>query len=360
MRKQAYKYILAILDLVGIIVSFLAAIKLHGSWKRTLVVSEFPFIGQDIFFLFIFSVFILLIFQYQNLYKINVFLSIAEQIARLAFSIIISIIGFSVIAFFLKSNAITESRLVLFYYFVLALIFLSIGRILLFRGVFLLLTWKRIYAEPALIVGSGKTARILAANISLDSRYALSLAGFADNDVQCGTVIFQKKKVLGTLMNIQQLVTEYSIREILICTENVTHEQLLKTLDICQHTKARVKIASPLYGIISEKMVTEKYGDVFVVEAGHTEEKLTLIILKRMFDLILALFGLLLILPLLIIIAIAIRIESPGPAIYSQIRIGKNGKPFKFYKFRSMIHGSDKDMRRAEKAIQFIKNTHKK
>jgi exopolysaccharide biosynthesis polyprenyl glycosylphosphotransferase len=357
LKTQTYKYILAILDFTGIIFSFVLALESRGQWNRTFIFHEFPYIGSDIIFLLCYSILVLFILKYQNLYKINIFLTIADQIARLIFSVILSVIGFAVIAFFLKKNAITESRLVLLYYSFFAIMLLSINRIIIFRGLFLLLTKIKIFSEPALIVGTGKTAKILAANISLDSKYALSLVGFVDSGLERDTVVFQNKRVIGALNDLKQIVAQYSIKEILVCTEDTTHNQLLKTLDMCVQTKARVNIASPLFDIISEKIFTEKYGDVSVVNAGYSEENITQNIFKRMFDIIIASLALIIISPFLVIIALIIRIDTPGPAIYSQIRIGKNGKPFKFYKFRSMILGSDGDFNRADKAAFFIKNT---
>jgi lipopolysaccharide/colanic/teichoic acid biosynthesis glycosyltransferase len=64
--------------------------------------------------------------------------------------------------------------------------------------------------------------------------------------------------------------------------------------------------------------------------------------IKRIFDIIIAFFGLLVLLPFLLILALAILIDSPGGVFYRQVRVGKNEKPFRIFKFRSMRSGSDK------------------
>ena len=64
--------------------------------------------------------------------------------------------------------------------------------------------------------------------------------------------------------------------------------------------------------------------------------------------------GWLLLAPLLTVIALAVQFSSPGPIFFAQTRIGKNGKPFKFYKFRSMQVGSDQDKDREKTVVQFI------
>jgi len=64
--------------------------------------------------------------------------------------------------------------------------------------------------------------------------------------------------------------------------------------------------------------------------------------LKRLFDIFFSFFGLILLLPLFLIIAALVKIFSPGPVFYKSVRVGKNGKLFKMYKFRTMVVGADK------------------
>lgn len=64
--------------------------------------------------------------------------------------------------------------------------------------------------------------------------------------------------------------------------------------------------------------------------------------LKRLFDIIVSTLGLILVLPIIVLIAIAIKLDSPGPVLYKGVRIGKEGKPFRMHKFRSMVQNADK------------------
>jgi undecaprenyl-phosphate galactose phosphotransferase len=73
------------------------------------------------------------------------------------------------------------------------------------------------------------------------------------------------------------------------------------------------------------------------------------------FDIVLAGLGIVVLSPVFIILGIIIKLDSPGPVFYSQVRIGKNGKHFKFYKFRSMIVGSDQDETRKVKVAKLIR-----
>jgi lipopolysaccharide/colanic/teichoic acid biosynthesis glycosyltransferase len=81
---------------------------------------------------------------------------------------------------------------------------------------------------------------------------------------------------------------------------------------------------------------------------------------KRLFDIIISLIGLIVLFPIFLIIMLAIKIDSKGPAIFTQERIGKNGKKFKFYKFRSMIVGADDVLFELIEKDEKIRNEYKK
>jgi lipopolysaccharide/colanic/teichoic acid biosynthesis glycosyltransferase len=70
--------------------------------------------------------------------------------------------------------------------------------------------------------------------------------------------------------------------------------------------------------------------------------ELNILDMKRIIDLIISFFGLIVLSPLLLILVIAIKLESPGPVFYRGVRVGRNGKPFRIFKFRSMVENADK------------------
>ncbi len=80
---------------------------------------------------------------------------------------------------------------------------------------------------------------------------------------------------------------------------------------------------------------------------GHVEERLLYAWTKRFFDLIISAIALLALSPVLAAIALAVRLDSPGPALFAQRRVGKGGKEFTLFKFRSMYYGADEGIHRA-------------
>ncbi|ARQ92328.1 sugar transferase [Levilactobacillus brevis] len=87
----------------------------------------------------------------------------------------------------------------------------------------------------------------------------------------------------------------------------------------------------------------EDHAESIVIDLGHERHRYMYRVVKRVFDFVASLLGLILLSPVFLIVAIAIKLEDPkGPVFYSQTRLGKQQQPFKMYKFRSMIVNADK------------------
>jgi undecaprenyl-phosphate galactose phosphotransferase len=167
--------------------------------------------------------------------------------------------------------------------------------------------------------------------------------------------VFNRAKVVGRIDELKDIVKVFDVHEILIAVENVDHGRLINVLEAATSTRAVVKISSPLYEVVPARLFIEKYGNMPVVNVSHFNPSPFLEVYKRVFDSLASAIGLLFLSPILAAIALAVRLDSPGPILFTQTRIGKNGKPFRFYKFRSMTVGSDKDQWREKEYVEFMK-----
>jgi len=138
-------------------------------------------------------------------------------------------------------------------------------------------------------------------------------------------------------------VEAVGVNELIVCVESLEQSRFLGLLKSCLDTSAAVKVSSPLYAVIPEHLDIEKYGNVGVVTISQAGPGPVYETYKRVFDLVLAAIGALLLVPVFAAIAFAIKVESAGPVLYTQTRVGRHGRGFKFYKFRSMRVGSDTD-----------------
>ncbi len=354
MKRPKYKYALALLDVILVNVAFMVAINLQNFKGVFLLDVRGHFTTEEGLFFLAYSFVVALILQHNNLYKINVFLTIADHSARIIKSLIYAVLGLAILSFFTKSGFIVESRLAILYFTAFSFSFFIFFRVFVFRSVFLLFVSIPRYRRSMVILGAGPTGKLLAANVKLNNPYGLRILGFLDDGLSKGTAVFAGLEVLGKVSDVPYLVDDREISEILVCLDDVPHDRLLSVLDMCTSTGAQVKVASPLYDIIAERVFTERYGSIPVV--GMTSsQSFVREWSKRLFDSVLAGMGLLAFMPVFAIIAVAIKLESPGGVFFKQIRVGKNGKQFLFYKFRSMIVGSDNDDQRRHEAVSFIR-----
>lgn len=357
MKFPAYKYVLGFLDWVTINVAFIVAVKVHADSLSPAFYSTPPFVAPEVLVFMLFAGAALAVFQYNNLYKINVILSVADHLVRLTKSILYVIFVLAIVSFFIRSPLIIDSRLVVLYFSAICMAGLVVMRLIVFRYGLKFLVRYNLYQRNGLIIGAGRTGRLVAAHLAFDNPYGVRILGFLDDSFQVGTAVFRGLRVRGKVDDIGELSNEYALDEIFVCVDQATPQELLDVLEKCQRTEAHVKIVSPLYDIIPTFRFTERYGDMPVVGLAQTTPGAVQEFYKKLFDTIMAAVGLVILSPVFLLVGIAIKLDSAGPVLYRQVRIGKNGIPFNFYKFRSMVVGSDEDEdSRKEKVAQFIRS----
>ncbi len=183
----------------------------------------------------------------------------------------------------------------------------------------------------ALIVGAGSLGRDLARNLQSDGRYRV--VGFADDTIESSE--FEEGVVLGGRNDVAHLVEDYVIDEVFIAYAPTWQQHMVEHLTT-YHPDVHVHVVpSPYESMINTGAVVSR-GDIALVQLTSGERKVRGVI-KRSFDLVCALLGLLLLAPLFLFVAALIRVASPGPAFFIQERVGRRGKTFRLYKFRTMV-----------------------
>jgi undecaprenyl-phosphate galactose phosphotransferase len=357
-KYSGYKIVLAVCDFILLRLSFSAALQFRGialvrtgQWTVYLLSPEF-------YFFFVYAFIVVLIFQYNNLYKINIVLTRSRQIVLIYISFLYSIIGLAVLAFFVHSRWIVDSRLAVAYFGVIGISFISFYRLCIFSPLFIFLKRNLMIRKNLLIVGANMAAKTFAIQIELDNIYGFKLAGFVEDGIPVGTKVFESFKILGNVSDIPAIVERNAIDEIIVTVSEVDHEELLRIIDMCKRTKAAVRVTSSLFDVIHRKVFSESYFNIPVASLAAPNEFPGMLFFKRVFDIVAAAIGILFLSIPLLIITILVKLSSDGPILYKQVRIGKDGKKFDFYKFRSMYMGSDQDNDRIEKAREFIKKGH--
>lgn len=149
-------------------------------------------------------------------------------------------------------------------------------------------------------------------------------------------------KELGRLEDLDRILTDYNIDEVIICVETSEHHKLRQIINQLASYKVVVKIIPDMYDILSGSVKMKNVLGAVLIEIYPDLMPQWQKVVKRFLDIVGSGFAILLLSPLLVFIAIRVRLSSPGPIFYKQERIGKGGKPFHILKFRSMYVDAEK------------------
>lgn len=278
----------------------------------------------------IFPLLYLLFMNIEQLYScIEQFWQIIEKIFHAVLYAVVTII----ILLYIGQIAASTSRL-----FVILLWLFSFIYLMLFRYVGKKVLEKlQVLQIPVLIIGAGKTADILVRMIISDVGMSYKIIGLLeDNHVHDG--VLKKFSVLGKFADAESVIKKTKVQHVFIAAPGLEQNKLTQLIYKVQPLVKNMEIIPnligiPMGGIEVERLFNEK---LILLRLKNNLARPLNRYLKIVFDFVLTSVGTIIILPILIFIALWIYIDSPGPVIFKHIRIGKDGKEFPCYKFRSM------------------------
>ena len=213
------------------------------------------------------------------------------------------------------------------------------------------------FKRNVIIVGDGKPGKLLATKLIYENPLGLNILGFVDDTRRVGDFVVAGKRVLGSLENLQEVLNNYQVDELIIAIENESYEKFFDVVDYCKTFGVPIRITSNLLDVVNQKLKIEKYSDIPVIDVSPQYNDSFTIGLKRISDVVIASFAILFLSPVMAFIATMVKFSSPGPILFKQKRIGKDGKEFNFYKFRSMKQLKGEDEERKKMMIEFMKNS---
>jgi len=232
------------------------------------------------------------------------------------------------------------SRLIFFYAGALVVVLLSFSRLI--KNLWLRHMRRRgIGVARAIIVGAGEVGRTVMRTMVAHPDLGYQIVGFVDDDPAKGTTDIGRFKGLGSLDNLAILVQDEAIDEVIITLPWQYHRKIMAIMAQCERENVRARIVPDLFQMTLSRMsITEMAGIPLIgVRQGRVSPFSRL--LKRGIDVVFSLLVLILFAPLMGLIALAVKLDSPGPVLFRQARMGKGGKPFTVYKFRSMKIGAE-------------------
>lgn len=339
MNKKVEKLLILITDFLTINISLLIFfyLRIETGWFE--VISQ-PDVLLAMSALYIYWI---VIFTFVGMYRTWFAASRFDELSTLFKS---SFVGIFILLFLIvyddyARDVATSFRFYIFLYWVIFLFVVGTGRLII-RSVQRYLLISGIGRRNAILVGFNQQAHELHDEIKSHRALGFDIVAYITVFPENIGKEYDHVKVIGSVKDVEQVIDNLNIKNVIICLEKNQEETLLDVISKCEGKNVELKIVPDLYDIISGQVRTSQiYGvpliDIMPELMPEWEKKI-----KRLMDIVLSFILILFSSPVLLITAIAIKLESKGPIFYKQERSGLNGKVFKIYKFRSMVQDAEK------------------
>ena len=204
------------------------------------------------------------------------------------------------------------------------------------RYILRLIRRKGYNLKYVLLVGYSQSAEAYINRIRVNPQWGYVIRGILDDRVEAGTM-YKGVKVLGSIGNLEYILPENKLDEIAITLSLDEYGKLERIVSLCEKSGVHTKFIPDYNRVIPSKPYMEDLDGLPIINIRHVPLTNTMnMIAKRAVDIAGSIFLIILFSPIMLISAIAVKLSSPGPVIFSQERVGLHNKVFKMYKFRSM------------------------
>ena len=202
---------------------------------------------------------------------------------------------------------------------------------------------KRQLNQKILIIGTGNLAKTIAENILGNLESGFSVIGFISDDPAKVGMPLVNPSIIGDYSMLSELVQRERPDRIIVALEERRGKFPLSQLLDLKLRGVPIEDGASFYEHLTGKLHIESLNPSNIIFSGGFKKSKFTMWLKRMVEFFVSFVLVVLFAPLLFIASILIKLESPGPVFYSQERVGKNGRIFKLFKFRSMVENAEKD-----------------
>ncbi len=287
-----------------------------------------------------FTLTFLILFQLDGVYTPRRAASWLDQMVLVTNSAAKAIIIVLALVFIFRP--LTYSRLLVVQAGIVVIVFVGVARWV--RGWILARQRRRgVGVARVLIVGAGELGRAVMRTLVARPELGYQCVGFVDDDPARGTTNIGRFPALGSLDCLPAALGQQRVDDVVITLPWSAQPKIMETVRLCSAQRVRVHVAPSLLQINLSRIDVDDFGGIPLLtmreRAAGPADRLA----KRLFDLAASLAALALTAPIVLITAILVCLESPGSPIFSQVRIGRDGRRFKIYKLRSMIASAEED-----------------
>lgn len=281
----------------------------------------------------VYSVIYILIAFLVRLYIPKRKMKFASEVTKIFQSHVFSM--FILLSILFTFKTIDISRLFLALYFILCISLIIIYRFGVKQGL------RKIRAngfnkQYVLILGAGSVGKRYMQNLSNHPEYGLEVLGFLDDYKTSNN---SQIKILGEIKDLGKILEGNIVDEVVVALPLTAYPKYQQIIATCEKAGIRASIVPDFYDILPANPHFEQFGDLPIINTRDIPlDEFVNRILKRAFDIVFSLVAIIVTSPVLLIVAICVKLTSPGPILFKQERVGLNRRTFMMYKFRSMKH----------------------
>ena len=241
----------------------------------------------------------------------------------------------------------------------LALILISLGRFG-YRRIVYQLRLRGVLTRRTLIVGADDEAFAIADQLEDTPTAGAEIVGFVVNHAPASPRMESCPGIVGSIDSLPTLVDSLGIEELIVSTATLKRSDLLTIFEAFGHSdRVELRFSSGLYELFTAGVRVKEIGRVPLVSMNKVRLDVFESIVKSLVDRTLALVGILALWPLLAVIATIIKLDSPGPVIYRRRVLGRGGRQFDAFKFRTMYVNGDVGLEQHPDLIRELKTNFK-
>jgi exopolysaccharide biosynthesis polyprenyl glycosylphosphotransferase len=329
-------------DALTTILSFVAAFYLWRFLKVTYpslpLGSEFTLESLHLVIVIVAMVVWGIAFNAQKAYSYQRYTSFASEAKIVLKTVLIGLLLLLSVVFLFRADYVPRMLVLLFA--LLNFVLLTLEKLLLFYAA-KIVRLQGYNRKPVLVVGTGEQANGFVEAIQRNFSWGLDIVGFLDAEKEnVGKILFGKK-ILGTYDDITSVLHFQPFEEVIIAVSTRQFSQISSVLEVCEREGVQTRIVSDFLGVIAKRFRADIVYGLPIVSIFPVAQDEWKLLIKKMIDIVGAFVGLILLSPLFLIIAIAVKVSSPGPVFYEWKVVGFNKKPFTGWKFRTMVVGAD-------------------
>jgi len=320
----------AVVDASMIAVAFLAAYLLRRVTEYPRPLSPQPFSHYS-GMLLVHVATVLTTFFFYEVYHFKPGLSRIDKSYSIMAAVSFGTIASIAVTSFVYKNELDYPRAMVIYAWILGIIFVMAGRLL---TDYIHTRHRRAHPTRVLIVGGGDVGRMILQKIDQSPHLGYQPVGFADDTP--GRQKVAGLPVLGNTSQVGFLIREHDVQETIIALPEASHDDILDLISQCEREKTRIRVFPDVFQIIASEIGIDDLNGLPLLTVRDVALRGWRLTVKRGLDVVISVIALILLSPFMLLTALVIKLDSPGPVFFSQERMGLDTRPFAILKFRSM------------------------